>query len=337
MNDIPSLSYIKIINALQRIGFVLLRQKGSNIRLQRRIGDRMIKTNVPAHKPVKRNTLRKILKQAEYVINNKVNICEPYGGVLSNSGEDERQSFIGNIWKWELGSGNWIFTPLASRSTPLPRWTPYHYSANNPVSFLDPGGMELYAKDEESQNTLLDLIPENERYYIVFDDEGNVDKDIINSYDGKKSSNFEKISFLVNSDIHFHLAVTDKLIFKDKNGIQDDISLGKTRIDNTRIITKYNISTKEVGFTGYALLPGNSSIFNSPDNNVYAVVNSSLSRQGRAESATHELLGHALVFSLGMPGLSSEHLFLGDDMTDYNILLKSIIIHGLEETRKNFK
>jgi hypothetical protein len=216
-------------------------------------------------------------------------------------------------------------------------WTPYQYSVNNPVSFLDPGGMELYAKDKESQNTLLDLIPEEEREYIIFDDYGNVDIDIMNSYEGKTSSNFKKLKFLANSVIHFHLSVTDKLKFKDRNGIQDDISLGKTRIDNSRKITIYNISTKEVGFSGYALFPGNSSIWNSPDNNVYAVVNSSLSRQGRAESATHELLGHALVFSLGLPGLSSDHLFLGDDMTDYNIFLKFIIIHGLEETRKNFK
>ena len=42
-----------------------------------------------------------------------------FGGVLSNSGEDERQTFIGNTWSWELGSGNWIFPPLASRSKTL--------------------------------------------------------------------------------------------------------------------------------------------------------------------------------------------------------------------------
>ena len=49
-----------------------------------------------------------------------------FGGVLSNIGEDERQSFIGNTWSWEFGNGNWIFTPHASRSTPLRWWTPYH-------------------------------------------------------------------------------------------------------------------------------------------------------------------------------------------------------------------
>lgn len=65
MSDIPSLSYIKIINALQRLGFIVVRQKGSHIRLQKRAGDEIIKITVPAHKPVKSNTLRQILKQSK--------------------------------------------------------------------------------------------------------------------------------------------------------------------------------------------------------------------------------------------------------------------------------
>ena len=82
----------------------------------------------------------------------------PFGGVLSNSGEDERQTFIGNTWSWEFGNGNWIFTPLASRSTHLRWWTPYHYSANNPVSFLDRNGYyynfsELSMSDKALVNT----------------------------------------------------------------------------------------------------------------------------------------------------------------------------------------
>ena len=71
-----------------------------------------------------------------------INFNKSFGGVLTNSGEDERQSFIGNTWNWELGNGNWIFTPLASRSTHLRWWTPYHYSANNPVSSRDLNGKD---------------------------------------------------------------------------------------------------------------------------------------------------------------------------------------------------
>lgn len=68
MSDIPSLSYVKIIRALQKLGFVVVRQKGSHIRLQKRVGGSIIKITVPAHKPVKVNTLRQILKQAKITL-----------------------------------------------------------------------------------------------------------------------------------------------------------------------------------------------------------------------------------------------------------------------------
>ena len=64
MTVVPSLSYIQIINALKRDGWIVVRQKGSHIRLQKRFGDELVKIIIPAHKPVKRSTLAHILKQA---------------------------------------------------------------------------------------------------------------------------------------------------------------------------------------------------------------------------------------------------------------------------------
>lgn len=65
MTKVPSLSYRKIVRALQRDGWIVIRQKGSHIRLQERVGDRTLKLIVPAHRPVKRSTLSRIIKQAE--------------------------------------------------------------------------------------------------------------------------------------------------------------------------------------------------------------------------------------------------------------------------------
>ena len=65
MTVVPSLSYRRIISALQRDGWVIVRQKGSHIRLQKNLVDRTLKITVPAHTPVKRTTLSRILKQAE--------------------------------------------------------------------------------------------------------------------------------------------------------------------------------------------------------------------------------------------------------------------------------
>ena len=65
MTAVPSLSYREILRALQRDGWVVVRQRGSHIRLQKRIAERTLKVTVPAHRPVKRSTLSHILKQAE--------------------------------------------------------------------------------------------------------------------------------------------------------------------------------------------------------------------------------------------------------------------------------
>lgn len=64
MSKVPSLPHTKIIRALQRDGWTVVRQRGSHIRLQKRVGDEVLKLTVPAHRPVKRSTLSHILKQA---------------------------------------------------------------------------------------------------------------------------------------------------------------------------------------------------------------------------------------------------------------------------------
>ena len=64
MSKVPSLSYTQIINALERDGWVIVRQRGSHIRLEKTMPDEVLKLTVPAHRPVKRTTLAKILKQA---------------------------------------------------------------------------------------------------------------------------------------------------------------------------------------------------------------------------------------------------------------------------------
>ena len=65
MSKVPSLSYQKIIAALERDGWIVVRQRGSHIRLEKKLPDETFKITVPAHRPVKRSTLAKILKQAK--------------------------------------------------------------------------------------------------------------------------------------------------------------------------------------------------------------------------------------------------------------------------------
>ncbi|WP_342679479.1 type II toxin-antitoxin system HicA family toxin [Methanofollis sp. UBA420] len=68
MNKVPALNYDRIVAALQRDGWVVVRQRGSHIRLQKHLPDKTLKLTVPMHKPVKRSTLSHVLKQANMTV-----------------------------------------------------------------------------------------------------------------------------------------------------------------------------------------------------------------------------------------------------------------------------
>jgi len=62
---VPSLSYKRVIKALEKAGFQVVRQRGSHIRMERQLGEKRIIVIVPAHIPIKRSTLAHILKDAQ--------------------------------------------------------------------------------------------------------------------------------------------------------------------------------------------------------------------------------------------------------------------------------
>jgi predicted RNA binding protein YcfA (HicA-like mRNA interferase family) len=65
LTKLPSVNYPAVINAFQRAGWVVVRQRGSHIRLHRQTPEGVRKLTIPAHKPIKRTTLAKILADAE--------------------------------------------------------------------------------------------------------------------------------------------------------------------------------------------------------------------------------------------------------------------------------
>jgi predicted RNA binding protein YcfA (HicA-like mRNA interferase family) len=64
MTKVPSIGFEKVIKALKRDGWVVVRQKGSHIRIHKHLENETLKLTVPAHRPIKRSTLSHILKQA---------------------------------------------------------------------------------------------------------------------------------------------------------------------------------------------------------------------------------------------------------------------------------
>ena len=65
MTKVPVVHYDRVIRALRRDGWVVVRQRGSHIRLQKETASETLRIIVPAHRPIKRSTLAHLLKQAQ--------------------------------------------------------------------------------------------------------------------------------------------------------------------------------------------------------------------------------------------------------------------------------
>ncbi len=64
MTKLPTVSGERVVRALKKAGFVELRQKGSHVSLERRVGDTVFRTVVPMHGSLAKGTLSDILKQS---------------------------------------------------------------------------------------------------------------------------------------------------------------------------------------------------------------------------------------------------------------------------------
>ncbi len=62
MTKLPSWSHGKVIRALEKLGYSIVRQKGSHIRMYH---PRKSSITIPTHDPIAKGTLRKILRDAE--------------------------------------------------------------------------------------------------------------------------------------------------------------------------------------------------------------------------------------------------------------------------------
>ncbi len=74
MTKVPSLGYEKVIHVLQRAGWIIVRQKGSHIRLQKRTSTETLKLTVPAHRPILRSTLAHIIRQARMSVDEFIDL-----------------------------------------------------------------------------------------------------------------------------------------------------------------------------------------------------------------------------------------------------------------------
>ncbi|HLB71419.1 MAG: type II toxin-antitoxin system HicA family toxin [Candidatus Methanoperedens sp.] len=63
---LPSISGKEVIKTLKKAGFVVVRQRGSHVRLEKASDGDVIKVTVPLHTPLKKGTLCRIVKDAGF-------------------------------------------------------------------------------------------------------------------------------------------------------------------------------------------------------------------------------------------------------------------------------
>ncbi len=62
---LPQISGKELVKKLMKLGFVVTRQKGSHIRVERNTSNKTIKITIPNHKNIKKGTLHQIIKSTE--------------------------------------------------------------------------------------------------------------------------------------------------------------------------------------------------------------------------------------------------------------------------------
>jgi len=62
---LPQISGKELVKKLMKLGFVVTRQKGSHIRIEKNKPNKTLKITIPNHKNIKKGTLHQIIKSTE--------------------------------------------------------------------------------------------------------------------------------------------------------------------------------------------------------------------------------------------------------------------------------
>jgi RHS repeat-associated protein len=228
--------------------------------------------------------------------------------------------------------GRWsAIDPLADK---MPSYSPYSFSFNNPIRFIDPDGREPFDVRPNAQAlvAIKNGLSASDAQHVKLDSKGMIDKQAINSI-SSESGNFNALKQLVNDTKVYDIQVTDKFTSKDENGKVSVQSMGE--VDYKDFLTGEKLAEPE-GKLGYTATPGIDGKINSPDSEVKVIINSGLNALDQSKNVAHEAYGHAYLYSKGQP---YQHKVENVDgkFKDTNATLKTQIKDRINETETNYK
>ena len=217
----------------------------------------------------------------------------------------------------------------------------YVFCMADPIKMIDLYGLDVKPYSVEELEMIKNTLPAEAREYVKLDDNGFIDRDLINSF-SCESHNFNSLKELVNStDYTINVLLDDKFVFKDKDGSisSQEMSYSEASSDfvDSTGETINGLTTGESGFMGKTLFPGNQAGQNSPDSNIYLIINKRLSERGRAEVYSHEGNGHALLYVRTKGDYEKSTHHVGAGWVEQNLTLKELIIKSKQETILNMK
>ena len=166
--------------------------------------------------------------------------------------------------------------------------SPYAYCNNNPVKYIDSDGRDVKPAGTAELIMIQNTLPKEARDYVRLDNNGLIDKTLLNSYGGK-SLNFNNLRTMANSDRIVEVVLDDKFTYMGQDG-----KLGTATMSYNAFDPKYDLesdkdlkgettgglSTGESGFMGKTLFPDKDGMQNSPNGNIVVIVNKNLSPAG---------------------------------------------------------